>query len=170
MRSNKYARTVGDAREAISELNSIVRDRVAAAERSIRAEMQDQFDKAHQRFAAATEKYDAEQAVLDAEAASTASGDDRIGLIYVEWVPKYLHCRELMLSGKRGVCEVFTAEMRATSAHPTRHPDPGRLIVRHLKKNGDRAKTFDVFNSFNSADGRGSPPWDWYLEGETPAK
>ncbi len=170
MRSNKYARTVGDAREAISELNSIVRDRVAAAERSIRAEMQDQFDKAHQRFAAATEKYDAEQAVLDAEAASTASGDDRIGLIYVEWVPKYRHCRELMLSGKRGVCEVFTAEMRSTSANPNRHPEPGRLIVRHLKKSGDLAKTFDVFDYFSSVDGSGKPPFGWHLEGEIPPK
>lgn len=170
MRSNKYARTVQNALDAIDELKSIVSDRVAAAERSIRAEMQDQFYKAHGQLAAAKDKYDAEQAVLDAEAASTAPGDDRIGLIYVEWVPKYQFSRELKLSGKRGICEVFTAEMRATSANPNRHPEPGRLIVRHFKKNGDRAKTFDVFDYFSSVDGRGKPPFGWHLEGETPAK
>lgn len=170
MRSNKYARTVQDALDAIDELKSMVRDRVAAAERSIRAEMQEKFDKAKAQLAAAEEKYDAEQAVLDAEAAAEACGDDRIGRIYVEWVPKYQFSRELKLSGKRGICEVFTAEMRATSAHPSRHPEPGRLIVRHLKKKGERAKTFDVFSFFHSSDGIATPPWGWHLEGETPAK
>lgn len=169
MRLNKYARTVGDAREAIDELNSMVRDRVAAAERAIRAEMQDQFDKATDRLNAAINKYDAEQAVLDAEAACAASGDDRIGRIYVEWVPRYKFSRELKLSGKRGICEVFTAEMRATSANQNRHPEPGKLIVRHLKKNGDRAKTFDAFcHSFCSDSD--TPPFGWYLEGEIPPK
>jgi hypothetical protein len=170
VRSNKYAHDVYDCHQAIDDLKGIVCDRVAAAERAIRAEMQEQFQKAHAALAAAKQKYDAEQAVLDAEAAAEASGDDRIGRIYVEWVPNYPFSRERKLSGKRGICEVFTAEMRATSAHPTRQPEPGRLIVRHLKKNGERAKTFDVFSFFHCSDGNASPPLGWHLEGETPPK
>lgn len=162
MRSNKYEQDVCDCREAIDDLKGIVRERVAAAERAIRAEMQGQFDKAQATLAAATERYDAEQAVLDAEAAAEASGDDRIGRIYVEWVTKINFSREL----KRGVCEVFTVEMRATSAHPTQHPEPGRLIVRHLKKNGERAKTFDAFREVYNDRDRYDPPWGWRLEGE----
>lgn len=168
MSSNPYNIDVYKAKDALADLEVEVRARLSEAEKQIRADMHDTFEAAKSALAAATDRRDAEQAVLDAKAAVEASTDDRIGRIYVEWKPKYQFSRELALSGNRGVCEVFTAEMRETSAHPSRHPEPGRLIVRHLKKNGERAKTFEVFNADWSDRSKHKPPWGWYLEGENP--
>lgn len=167
MSSNPYNIDVDNAEQAIYALNQQVRDRVKEAEKKIREEMSELFEAARSKLRSAQERRDAQQVLINNAKVEKAASDDRIGLIYVEWKPKYGNCRELILSGKRGVCEVFTAEMRETSANPSRHPEQGHLIVRHLKKNGERAKTFEKFGHGFGVD-KIDPPWGWHLEGESP--
>ena len=164
-RKNPFADELQAAVRAKLKLEDEIYETISIETQRVKDSYEPRLTAVKEKLAEVQAKFHDAQDIIDLEAAE-AQTDPRVGKVYEFWDMERFAAR-WRKTGKRGVVEVVGPK-QAPARWRRSKPPAGGLCIRALLKNGSPGKWCKGFSRGWSSDGKISPPWGWYPEGEVP--